>query len=233
MRRIDLGHLDYRQSWQQQEATHAEVAAGGEEAILHVEHPPVITLGRRAEVGRSHILATPAELRRLHVDVVETDRGGDATYHGPGQLVAYPVVRLVDHRLSVGGYMCLLQKAVIETLARFRLPARLEPKAPGVWCDPPHATEPAKICAVGVRVKKGVTLHGLALNVDPDMHQFELIDPCGLGRPVTSMRRMLGERCPSILAVRAVLHRELCRRLGGGPDCDDAGPRDAAAAQAR
>ncbi len=224
MRTIDLGILAYRDAWQRQEDVHAEVVAGGEEAVLLVEHPHVITLGRRAEVGRSHILATPAELRRLHVDVVETDRGGDATYHGPGQLVMYPVLRLADHKLSVGSYMRLLQQTVVDAVGRFGLDARLECGAPGVWADDPKAGASAKLCAVGVRVRKGVTLHGAAVNVEPDMSMYALIDACGLGRPVTSLHRLLQDRCPSMAALKPVLVRRFRDRLalheaGGDASC--------------
>jgi lipoyl(octanoyl) transferase len=213
MQFIDLGILPYRDAWRRQEQRHAEVLAGEEETVFLVEHPHVITLGRRAEVGRSHILASPAELRRLHVEVVETDRGGDATYHGPGQLVAYPVLRLIDHKLSVGSYMKLLQETVVAVLKQFHVDAALECGAPGVWVSDPRHEETSKICAVGVRVKKGVTLHGLALNVELDMSKFDLIDPCGLGRPVTSLHRILGERCPSMAAVKPVVKRALLSRL--------------------
>ncbi|MEM7807307.1 MAG: lipoyl(octanoyl) transferase LipB [Planctomycetota bacterium] len=213
MRVVDLGILAYRDAWDRQQDLHAEVLGGADEAILLVEHPHVITVGRRAEVGKSHILATPVELRRLNVEVVETDRGGDATYHGPGQLVAYPIVRLADHQISVGSYMKRLQKSVVDVARRFGIEARLECGFPGVWADDPKVDAGAKLCAVGVRVKKGVTLHGLALNVEPDMSKFDLIDPCGLGRPVTSMHRLLKDRCPSMAALKPMLVRRLCERI--------------------
>ncbi len=210
VRVIDLDILSYREAWERQEAIHAEVTGGGEEAILLVEHPPTLTLGRRAEVAREHIVATTAELRRLGVEVVETDRGGDVTYHGPGQVVAYPIVRLADRHLSVGGYMKRLQEAIVETAKAFDVAAFLDPAAPGVWAnDPPDGTASAKLAAVGVRVRGGATLHGLALNVEPDLSHFGLIDACGLGRPTTSLHRLRRGRAPSILAVKAVLAKHL------------------------
>lgn len=211
MRTIDLGNLDYQAAWDRQLEVHEEVQAGADEAVLLVEHPPTITLGRRAEESRKHVLAKPHELRNMHVAVVESDRGGDVTFHGPGQLVAYPIVQLARHELSVGRYMRLLQESVVDTLAAFHIEAAIEDGAPGVWCDDDGT--PAKICAVGVRVRKGVTLHGLALNIETPMHYFHLIDPCGLGRPVTSLKHLLRERAPSLLAVKPVLVRELRRRL--------------------
>lgn len=214
MRLIDLDILDYRAAWQKQEQVHAEVLAGGEEAILLVEHPPTITFGRRKQASAAHLVATPPELRNLKVDLVESDRGGDVTFHGPGQVVAYPIIRLADHKLSVGAYMRRLQEAVVATLADFYITAHLDCEAPGVWVDSDNPGDPpAKICAVGVRVKRGVTLHGLALNVEPDLSYFDLIIPCGLPRPVTSLHKLLHNRAPSIVAVKAVLARELRARL--------------------
>lgn len=222
VRVIDLDILPYRDAWQRQEAVHADVVDGGEEAILLVEHPPTITLGRRAEVARSHIVASTAELRRLGVEVVETDRGGDVTYHGPGQVVAYPVVRLADRGLSVGGYMRRLQEAVVATVADFEVQAFRDAAAPGVWAnDPPDSQEAAKLAAVGVRVRGGATLHGLALNVEPNLSHFNLINACGLGRATTSLHKLRGGKAPSILAVKAVLAKHLKAALatpGGSTD---------------
>src|SRR5688572_9686011 len=187
MRAIDLGTMPYRDAWAIQEAAHADVLAGGEECVLLVEHPPVITFGRRPGVERN-VIAPDEQLRALGVDVVQSDRGGDVTFHGPGQIVAYPIVRLNDHRLSVGGYVRMLQNSVIECLAGIGIAARCDAGAVGLWVDgagPSGAA--AKICAIGVRIRRGVTLHGLALNVSTDLRYFNLIVPCGLhGRAVTS-----------------------------------------------
>ena len=208
MRVIDLNMLDYHAAWGKQEEVHAQVQDGADETVLLVEHPPTITLGRRAEASAAHLRATPAELRNLKVELVESDRGGDITYHGPGQLVAYPIIRLADHGLSVGAYMRVLQEIVVETVKAFGVEAHLDTAAPGVWApDPGNGGAPAKLCAVGVRVRRGITMHGLALNVEPELSHFELIDPCGLGRPVTSLHKLLHHRAPSIEAVKAVLVR--------------------------
>ena len=222
MRTVDLGILAYRDAWRRQEEAHGDVLDGGEETLFLVEHPHVLTLGRRAEQARGHVLASDAELRRMRVDLVESDRGGDVTYHGPGQLVAYPVVRLADRGLSVGAYMKRLQEAVIDALVPFGVTGHLDSCAPGVWLERP-GQESAKVCAVGVRVRRGVTLHGLALNVEPDLGKYGLIDPCGLGRPVTSLHAIMGGRAPSILAVKPVLARCLKERLAAaGPVADKA-----------
>ncbi|MGF1634305.1 MAG: lipoyl(octanoyl) transferase LipB [Phycisphaerae bacterium] len=208
MQLIDLDTLDYRAAWAEQEKHHARVLAGGEPCILLVEHPPTITFGRRAELSASHLVVPRDNLRKMGVDLVESDRGGDITYHGPGQLVAYPILKLADHKLSVGGYVRRLQECLITVLAKFHIAGELDPSAVGVWVR--DEQQLAKVCAVGVRVRRGVTLHGLALNVEPDLRMFDLIVPCGLaGRPVTSLRRLLGHRAPSFHAVQSVVGKAL------------------------
>jgi lipoyl(octanoyl) transferase len=207
----DLGTLPYRDAWALQEAAHAEVVAGADERILLVEHPPVITFGRRPGVERN-ILAPLELLQSRGVEVVPSDRGGDVTFHGPGQLVAYPIVRLIDHRLSVGGYVRALEHSVIDALRAFGVAARKDDCAVGVWADDPSGRL-AKVCAIGVRVRRGATLHGLALNVTTDLSFFDLIVPCGLvGRSVTSLQRLLGPDVPSMDEVKRVL----VDRLGAG-----------------
>src|SRR5436305_2344297 len=213
----DLGTLAYRDAWRLQEAAHAEVLAGGAERVLLVEHPPVITLGRRSDRGEGgppsdvqHLVASPDYLSQLGVELVQSDRGGDITFHGPGQVIAYPIVRLNDHGLSVGGYVRSLERAVIGTLANFGIHARRDESAVGVWVDDPEAGTAAKICAIGVRIRRGVSLHGLALNVTTNLDYFNLIVPCGLaGRPVTSMRKLLGDGGPTIGQVRERLAARL------------------------
>jgi lipoyl(octanoyl) transferase len=203
MRVHDFGTLPYRDAWALQERVHAEVVDGAEERLLFVEHPPVITFGRRPGVERN-VVAPPDLLARRGVEIVPSDRGGDVTFHGPGQLVAYPIVRLNDHRLSVGGYVRALERSIINALATFNIPAQKDDCAVGVWTeDPPGSGTLAKLCAIGVRVRRGVTLHGLALNVTTDLSFFDLIIPCGLvGRPVTSLQKLLGDRTPSPSQVR-------------------------------
>lgn len=210
MRVDDLGMVRYREAWALQECAHAEVVGGGEERILLVEHPPVITFGRRPGVERN-VLATPEVLERLGVEVVPSDRGGDVTLHAPGQLVVYPIVRLIDHRLSVGGYVRALERGVIDALRTLSIPARRDDCAVGVWAeDPPGSGTLAKLCAIGVRVRRGVTLHGLALNVTTDLSYFDLIVPCGLvGRPVTSMAKLLPGKTPGISEVKRVLSESI------------------------
>jgi lipoate-protein ligase B len=211
MRIENLGRLDYRSAWKVQETVHAEVLAGGEERILFVEHPPVITFGRR-DGGERNLIASDEQLAGLGVDVVKSDRGGDITFHGPGQIVAYPIIRLNAHRFSVGGYVHALEDAAIATLAALGIAASKDADAVGVWTDDDGTL--AKICAIGVRVSRGVSLHGLALNVETDLRFFELIVPCGLtGKPVTSLRQLLGDRTPPMSVVRDILAREFATTL--------------------
>lgn len=204
----DLGTMNYRDAWAMQEAAHAEVVGGGEERVLLVEHPPVITFGRRAG-GERNLIASPEQLAKRGVEIVQSDRGGDITFHGPGQIVAYPIVRLIDHQLSVGGYVRRLQEAVIQTLANFELEGKKDESAIGVWVDD-GTGHLAKICAIGVRIRRGVSMHGLALNVTTDLSYFNLIIPCGLqNRPVTSMRKILGDATPTTASVRQHLAEHL------------------------
>ena len=209
--------MPYRQAWALQEAAHDQVVAGAEERVLFVEHPPVVTFGRRPGVDRN-LVASASRLEELGVEVVPSDRGGDITFHGPGQLVAYPSVRLIDHGLSVGGYVRALERAVMRAAAEFGVAAQKDSCAVGVWTeDPPGSGPLAKLCAIGVRVRRGVTMHGLALNVNTDLSYFDLIVPCGLtGRPVTSLQKLLGPRAPKMDAVKPVLALALEECVFGG-----------------
>ena len=203
----DLGTLDYRAAWALQERAHEEVLAGGEERIFLVEHPPVITYGRRPGVDQN-VIASADQLARMGVDVVPSDRGGDVTFHGPGQLVIYPIIRLADHGLSVGCYVHSLEAAVIDYLRTLNIEAHSEPKAVGVWVGD------AKVCAIGVRIRRGVSMHGLAINVTTNLDYFQLIVPCGLvGRPVTSLEKLIGQGSPSLEHVKSELSQALVNRI--------------------
>jgi len=200
---VNLGFMGYETAWREQESAHAEVVAGQENRLLLVEHPAVVTLGRRTEPTR-FLRTEPAELTRRGVELVQSDRGGDITFHGPGQIVAYPILRLLDYRLSVGGYVHTLERIVIDTLKQIGISSYTDPQAVGVWTR--DGGEAAKICSIGVRIRKGVTMHGLALNVTTDMSGFGLIVPCGLeGASVTSVAQVLGDAAPTIDAVREIL----------------------------
>jgi lipoyl(octanoyl) transferase len=219
---VDLQTLPYRDAWTLQERAQDEVVNGGEERVFFVEHPPVITYGRRPE-GARNLVAADTYLRQLGVEVDHSDRGGDITFHGPGQLVAYPIVRIADHRLSVGGYVHRLEDAVIDALRRFGIDGLKDPAAPGVWVrdghdghdGPDRHDRLAKICALGVRIRRGVSMHGIALNVTTDLRYFDLIVPCGLpGRAVTSLQKLLLDRCPTMADVKTVLAESLRTAFG-------------------
>jgi lipoate-protein ligase B len=210
LRVVDAGVMGYRAAWDRQLQLHEEVQAGGEGHggfLMLVEHPAVITVGRRPD-AQKHLLASPAMLEARGVELVETDRGGDITFHGPGQLVAYPIINLNTYKLNLHGYMRLLESVVIETLSKFNLQAVRVPNCTGVWIRD-HAIAMnggvAKICAIGVKLRRWVTLHGLALNVTTDMSFFELINPCGLSKPVTSMQRLLHGQVPGMGEVKGAL----------------------------
>ena len=188
--------------------------------IYLVEHPPIITVTRRKGAA-DHVLADADRLAALGVQLHQTDRGGDVTYHGPGQIVAYPILDLqrltnpdTGKPLGLHGYMRLLEQAVIDTLDTYGIQGNRDPQATGVWVTPAPSAPPAKVAAMGVRVRKWITTHGLALNVAPDLTHFNLIVPCGLaGRPVTSMQALLGDACPSFQATQTTLATNLARLI--------------------
>jgi lipoyl(octanoyl) transferase len=212
VRVVQLGRMEYAAAYRSQVEHLEEVLAARDAGspepgrILVVEHDPVITVSRRAG-ARQHLLATPEFLARHGVALAETDRGGDITYHGPGQLVLYPVLDLNYLNLGLHAYIRMLEEAVIRACRDFGLGTARDACATGVWvpadgernqeapaCTPgPNGS--AKICAMGVRVRKWVSMHGLALNVSTNLDHFSLIVPCGLaGRPVTSLERECAAR---------------------------------------
>jgi len=240
----DLGRMAYAPALALQRELHAEVVASradGDDVprrmiVLLVEHdPPVITVSRRTS-ARQNLVATSEMLARAGVEVAETDRGGDITYHGLGQLVVYPILDLNHFGLRLHEYMRLLEQVVIDVLGRFGVEGRRDPSATGVWVGGKRANAqthkrtnemrergdvgaedvgpPAKICAMGVRVSRWVTMHGLALNVATNLDHFNLIVPCGLiGRGVTSMQRELGGDAPSMNEVKREITEALAAAL--------------------
>ena len=221
----DLGRLAYVDALDTQRRLNQAVIDGSAPpTLLLVEHEPVITISHRRDAGK-HLLASNERLRALGIDVQPTDRGGDITYHGPGQLVAYPIVRLTPLGLNLGRYMRLLEQVVIATLADFGVHGTCERGATGVWVDPErfrvtsfkfqvedkeacgsNPSAMSKICAMGVRVRKNTTMHGLALNVNTDLSHFDTIVPCGLhGRSVTSLTELLGDDAPTMPQTKEAL----------------------------
>ena len=194
-----------------QEAVATRVRGGGAERLLLLEHDPVYTIGRRGTTD--HLLVGPDLLRAAGASVYRVDRGGDITYHGPGQLVGYPITALADGGDLVA-YVRAIEEAVRDALDSYGVRSRTERGKTGVWVDLPDG-RPAKIGAIGVRVSRGVTTHGFALNVSTDLAAFERILPCGFQHEVASLDRLgvsadvsdVAERCARALAAR--LGREL------------------------
>ncbi len=204
---VHLGLVDYVEAWEIQREVADQVADGRKPAtLLLAEHHHVFTLGRRAD--SSDVLSDEATVARIGASVVGVDRGGQATYHGPGQLVGYPVLRLRRHFDGPLAYVRALECAIIAALAEFGIAAESDDRPTGVWAGN------AKIAAIGVKVSRGVTTHGFALNVDPDLSFFDHIVPCGdPDAPVTSMVAELG-RPVSTAEVAPVLADALARICG-------------------
>jgi lipoyl(octanoyl) transferase len=185
-----LGRIGYRDAWAlQRELVERRIAGEIPDQLLLLEHPAVLTLGRQAE--ESHVLASPAELAARGIELIRVERGGEVTWHGPGQLVAYPILALSRRGLLVRPLVRALEAAMTEVCAAFGVVAGRREGHPGCWCDA-GAAVPRKIGALGLRVERGVSYHGIALNVAPDLADFDLIDPCGMpGVVSTSIAREL------------------------------------------
>jgi lipoyl(octanoyl) transferase len=188
----NLGLVPYADALALQRSLVEERRAGAiGDQLLFVEHPHVLTLGVRGDGGRSHILATPEALAARGVDVYETGRGGDVTYHGPGQVVGYPIVDLNPDRRDVHRYVRDLEEVLIRTAADYGIQAERVAGFTGVWVGR------EKLAAIGVRIARWITSHGFAFNVTTDIEYFDLIVPCGIAdRGVTSLSRLLGRDVP-------------------------------------
>jgi lipoyl(octanoyl) transferase len=182
----DLNVIAYDEALALQRQTVKRLQAGeGDEMLYLLEHPHVITLGRNATTGS--LLASTELLRQRGVTVVETDRGGDITYHGPGQLVGYPILKLAEGHRDIRRYVTDLEETLLKTLTEFGIEGRRDPVHRGVWVDG------KKIASVGIRISRWVTSHGFALNVSTDLSYFSLIDPCGIvGCPMTTISKEQG-----------------------------------------
>lgn len=220
----DLGRMSYGESLRYQQHLFGERlrlhgSPAAEECcgrILTVEHPPVYTLGKSADEG--NLLVSEEYLRSTGAELWYTDRGGDITFHGDGQTVCYPIIDLSMAGIGLRRYIELLEECVINIVGRSGIAAERLAGATGVWiCDRDaghRAQNWRKICAIGVRASRFVTMHGFALNVSTDLHRFTMINPCGItDKGVTSMERELGRRVDAA-RVRGELVAELCRLLG-------------------
>ena len=185
-----LGRVDYHEALALQKHLVAERADGTTgDRLLLLEHPPVLTLGRTADP--SHVRAAPEFLAARGIEVVRVERGGEVTYHGPGQLVAYPIIALAPRGLMVRPLVRALEAALIATCAADDVPAGRRDGHPGCWVDP-DGPDPRKIGALGLRIERGVSYHGIALNVTADLADFDLIDPCGM--PTVTSTSIAAER---------------------------------------
>lgn len=200
----DLGTIDYKEAWDYQESLCKELITKKmanrdlpQEAqaftgnyLLFCEHPNVFTLGKSGD--EKNLLLNETQLKERHIAYYKINRGGDITYHGPGQLVAYPILNLDYFFTDIHKYLRYLEEAVILTLADYGIKGERYEGLTGVWIDPDHPARARKICAMGVRTSRWVTMHGLALNVAPDLRYFSLIVPCGItDKAVTSMEKEL------------------------------------------
>jgi lipoate-protein ligase B len=187
---LDLDRKDYKETWDLQRAIHEKrVNNRIPNTLILVEHNPVITMGKSGQ--QDNVLFPVHFLREKGVDFYHIERGGDATYHGPGQLVGYPIFNVRDGLAGIKPFISKIEESIIATLTDFGIKAEKREKMIGVW------TEKGKICSVGVAVKRWVSFHGFALNVNTDLKHFDLIIPCGLKNvQMTSMQEILGRRVP-------------------------------------
>ena len=185
---VDLGNREYKEVWDLQKKLHEKrVRKELPNTLLLVEHDPVITMGKSGQEG--NVLFPVEFLKEKGVDFFHIERGGDATYHGPGQLVGYPIFNVRDGLAGIKPFINAMERAIIATLHSFGIKAYKKEKMIGVW------TEKGKICSIGVAVKKWVSFHGFALNVNTNLSYFDLIVPCGLKNvEMTSMEQVLGKQ---------------------------------------
>jgi lipoyl(octanoyl) transferase len=218
----DLGNMSYKEAWDYQEqllqqnlrakaaaaelhqlatagdalagsASPGEVAAATQHYLLLVEHPPVYTLGKSGK--EEHVLINEEERAKRGVEYFKTNRGGDITFHGPGQIVGYPVLDLEKFYTDIGRYLRSLEEVIILTLNHYGIRGERSPGETGVWLEPNVKGRERKICAMGVRCSRWITMHGFAFNVNTDLAYFEHIVPCGIrDKQVTSLQRELGQR---------------------------------------
>ncbi len=213
---IDLGLTDYSETLAKQKAEFNRIISSkregiqADEVLFLTEHTPVYTLGKHGHP--ENLLMGESELSDKHINVYRTDRGGDITFHGPGQLVVYPIIDLERRRLGIKDYVNILEESVIRVSAHYGIQAARLEGAPGVWVGVGTPGE-RKICALGVRCSRYVTMHGLALNVNTDMTYFGGINPCGfVDKGVTSISRETG-RVIDMSEVKSIMVKELTRLL--------------------
>ncbi len=200
---IDIGLMDYQQAWDYQQSRMDELIEIRKQAdyasnefagwFLAVEHPHVYTLGKSGD--EHNLLLNYIQLQAKNAQFIHTNRGGDITYHGPGQMVGYPIIDLDKLHLSVRKYIFLMEEAIINAMMKFGIQCERLEGATGVWIDAHTPGKARKICAIGVRVSRFITMHGFALNINTDLDYFKHINPCGFtDKDVTSMEKELGKK---------------------------------------
>lgn len=212
----DLGLKDYKECWDYQEEILAELVAEKRATVrptsknqfILVEHPHVYTLGKSGD--ETNLLANTDFLKKIEATYYKINRGGDITYHGPGQIVGYPIIDLENYKIGVREYIEKMEDAIIATIAEYGLEGGRKEGATGVWLDSDHKVRARKICAIGVRVSRYVTMHGFALNVNTDMRYFTYINPCGLTFGVTSVQQELGRKI-EMDEVKSILKEKFIR----------------------
>lgn len=234
----DLGLVGYQPAWDYQEylleknvliksaARRREQATGIPEAIsllptvdhlLLLEHPPVYTLGKSGHL--ENILISEQQMQEKDIAFFKTNRGGDITFHGPGQLVGYPVIDLEKLYTDIGRYLRNIEEVIIRTLAEYNITGDRSPGETGVWLDPGVKGSERKICAIGVRCSRWITMHGFAFNVNTDLAYFDHIIPCGIqDKQVTSLQKELGYAVPlSEIKKKVIMHFEALFGLKAAP----------------
>lgn len=208
---IDLGLKDYKETWDYQVELQSKIIRAKtdleqdkkENYLIFVEHPHVYTLGKSGR--ENNLLIQDNLLKSIQASFYKIDRGGDITYHGPGQIVGYPILDLDSLGIGVKDYVHKIEQAIIDTLAGFSIPASRMEGATGVWLDTDNPQKVRKICAIGIKVSRSVTMHGFALNVNTDLNYFRFINPCGfIDKGVTSVEKELGKE-QSIKRVKDLL----------------------------
>jgi lipoyl(octanoyl) transferase len=215
----DLGLIPYRQAWDLQEKLMKEIITQKfsmmkepDNYLLFVEHPHVFTLGKSG--SEDNMLADFIHLQAKNAEFIHTDRGGDITYHGPGQIVGYPILDLDYFAKGIRDYIAKLEEAIILSLKHYNIEGQRLDGATGVWIDPGIPAKTRKICAIGVRVSRGVSMHGFAFNVNTDLSYFSLINPCGFtDKKVTSLQTELGQEM-DMNEVKKVLKNNLAEVFG-------------------
>ncbi len=218
----DLGDKDYKETWDYQEVLfnkwmdfkrNGSVGVAPKQYLLFVEHPHVYTLGKSGD--EQNMLIQKDFLKKINATYYKINRGGDITYHGPGQIVGYPILDLETFAMGLKEYIAFLEDSIIELCLNYELNASHSSQATGVWLDVGHPHKERKIAAIGVRASRYVTMHGFAFNINTDMNYFTYINPCGFQeKGVTSMEKELGKKLDYAI-IKEELKSILLRRLHG------------------